>query len=314
MSLFLTTIVSTLAGHLVTGSSLVFGDSPYDFQIVLERDISDTLRVNGVYGPDSTDVRPWISVHHCGDLNLRGLGTLELHNDDIYTVIDVSDMVEPTGGLRGVCIGYQTALARSVESLVYINSVVGIESFIFRPSNVSTLAVDNAIGYIDVQGNDFVYGVATFDGVVDSSANNYTLSAVRIDPADNALSTVSIDMFRTLAIPIEAAGGARISFDGQPLVHFNEGSNCLEILVQILPNLHYIFSNEAHSFVGGAEIVFSPEDYISQSYRPNVCSMKIAPATSPEGGLRISGTLARRLGGIHFDYENHRIGVFDPIV
>jgi len=312
MSLLLIIIVSFRT------SNLVWGGVPQNFHVILQRDEYNMLRLDGVLGPGSAQVRPYLVVRDCGDLDRFGPETFTIHNDDNYAVVDVSDIIEDLGRLAIVCIGYRAAMTRSVESVVWMSSAVGVESLIFRPSNVSTLAHDNTIVYTNVQEYDFVYGVSAVNGMNSSTAarNLDSLGTVTIDPTDNRMSYVSGEVFEELGQAIADAGSMINYRNRQYELHLEEGVNCLEHFIGALPNLHYILSNEQNLLAGGTELVFYPDDYIVQSEQTNVCFLNVHPALPAVlgDGLRITGPLLRRLGGIHFDYANRRIGVFEPVL
>jgi len=304
--------LSSICIVLIVSHSLVGGIVPQDFQVELEQDEFDVLRVHGFFGGSPVPSRPSISVRDCGDLELVGMYTFQMVNrDHDYAVLDVTDTVMLTGRLLSLCIGYNAALTRTIGSIVYMRSSAGMESIILRPSNVSELAYDNQIGYTNVQQNDFVYGKSIVGGMttalIDSSITS--LDILRIDPTRNDLSCVSEDVFWLLINATIAAGGNPTRLVRRWQIRYDEGIDCLERLVGRIPNLHFILSNDEHSLAGGLELVFHPDDYITASDSPNICNLNLRTG----GSLLISGLLARRLGGIHFDYAGSRIGLFDPL-
>jgi hypothetical protein len=88
--------------------------------------------------------------------------------------------------------------------------------------------------------------------------------------------------------------------------------NCFERLVDVLPNLEYRLHNDAE-IPSTTKIVVIPEDYLTRTQDPNVCILEIECIQSFVDPLNLSDKIIRRIGGIHFDYAQNRIGVFDSI-
>ncbi len=87
-----------------------------------------------------------------------------------------------------------------------------------------------------------------------------------------------------------------------------QGDDCYDRIITQLPSLRY--SLDSADGLTGLE--FGPEDYIERSGNSSICFLELNPVTE-RVDLQITNRLLRKLGGIHFDYANNRLGFFDPI-
>lgn len=281
---------------------------PHSFRIMLERDTSDDLRLTGVMYPEGR-MRPRVTLSDSPRLGGFGQRMLELQGtENTRASVDVSDMIsfEAPDSLQEFNIGYDTTLARSVDSIVYLNSPQGNQALILRPSNVIELARDGFVQYSNVQEGGFLLGKSMFSTMNISDAGPFGVA--RIDPTDTSTSTVSPEAFQFLSRAIRASGGFLYDLPGRWEVHVANRLPCRGLQAR-LPNLHFVFANEADAVHGNAQIVFTPNDYLVQTHVEGVCILDIKPGRD----IRVSGFLARMTGGIHFDYANHRLGIFDPL-
>lgn len=300
--------------------SSAVADIPENFRVALQRDSSSQIRVRGIFNranATSTVVRPWIKSIGCGQRNRFGEHSLTLEgHDGTRANIDVTDMVSTVGNFRtlmGVCIGFDSALSRSVESVMYVNSPEGGEALIFRPTNgTNQVALSGEISYVNIQRNALVYG-RTMAGPLGGVVSN-EVSQVVFSMNGNLQSTVQNVTFTAIIASIESIGGRVENTERMWRIH--NLNNCYDRLLARLPTLHYLFTNhEDPSQQATTRIDLYPEDYLIQKEsldRGVVCELKIIAETSffP---LIISEHFIRRIGGIHFDYANRRIGMFDPL-
>jgi len=92
-------------------------------------------------------------------------------------------------------------------------------------------------------------------------------------------------------------------------IHLND---CYHQLVPQLPNLIVRFQDGIDR-ARLPQLVLTPEDYLKRTNRPDRCVVFIGPVTAHDPVPIISHRLLSRIGGIHIDYTNRRIGFFDPI-
>jgi len=304
--------------------SSAVADIPENFRVALQRDSSSQIRVPGIFNranATSTVVRPWIKSYGCGQRLSFGEHSLTLEGTDgTRANIDVTDMVSTVGSfgtLMGVCIGFNSALARSVESVVYINSPESGESLIFRPTNISSrFASYGDVSYVSIHRNAFVYGrtTANLPGLAAPLAGvSNEMSQVVFVMNGNLPSTVQNVTFTSIIASIESISG-RVEETDDGVWRIHNLTNCYDRLVNVLPNIQYFFGNYQYTQIPARiGLVFYPEDYLIVSARGNdVCELKIAPV-EPGHAMSINDHLIRRIGGIHFDYANARIGIFDPL-
>ena len=298
-------------------------DITRDVQVPLRRDDSNTLRVRGYFGPAEGIIRPispWLRSYDCDASNRTNEFLLTVHGyNGARATFDVSDMVTTFGDsstLMGLCIGYDSGIARGTDSTIYIN-YEGHETLVFGPTTPYEFAADEQIAYTRIQpGAHVVYARSTtvlVDGTVPQTTRFHTM-AFSIN--DNAVSTVSEETFASLNRTIHEAGG-RLQARILPRItrRWSEVylENCYENLMNILPAINYFLSDEERvDGIPTSRLVFYPEDYVINSENPNVCKLLI-DAVIPGSPLVLTDRLIGRIGGIHFDYDNRRIGFFDPI-
>ena len=294
--------------------STTVADIPENFQVSLFRDAHFQLLVSGTLflrGDNETRVVNTSVSTRCGMLNMYGEHFLSLKGQGgIRAMVDVTDTFwESSILVQSLCLGHRSALSRSVESVAYINSL-GNESLIFRPSNISELSLFGDIAYTEMDPLDTTTLGRT--SASDSGDLSVTGDPNEIDQLIFAIhslspSTIQPRTFVQLQSSIRSTDALIQSReDGVSEIRL---PNCYEHLLSVLPDLNYHLINDR---TPTTRITFSPAEYLIATSDNDVCELQVAPADyySP---LQLSGHLIRRIGGIHFDYANRRIGIFDPL-
>lgn len=313
----------SIACLLLICSHFSFANIPQNFRVELFRDVTSQLRVRGIFNwenqPATRVVTPWIQSHGCGLVNQFGEHSLSLEgHDGARANVDVTDMVPTTMSFQppmGFCISFNAALTRSIESILYINSDEN-ESLIFRPRDVDRFSLFNQIAYTNIDHRGSGYGRTlasqTVNGLIVGESNEVDRLVFAIN--GHGPSTVHQVTFATIVASIESTGARiRESNDG---LEVHGLSNCYEQLLTRLPRLHYLLSDHQDpNAPATTRLVFHPEDYLvarESDDTVDVCDVNIG-TDQPGTPLILSEHFIRRLGGVHFDYANRRIGFFDPL-
>ena len=301
--------------------SVSLGDVPLDFQVLIQRDRTQQLRIGGVfYSSEENNARlvaPWLQSYDCGNVTRTNDFFITIRDlNDTRATFDVTDMVQTygeTSTLTGFCIGYESALSRSIESTIYMKDA-GRELLVFRPTNPREFAESGAIIYTRIIGNGQAFVRTTTSP---TGANISSLTTVVFGINGNVVSSIAEETFYALNQTIRAAGGRlrnrlspRLTAPQTTDVFFD---NCYENLINVLPTITYVLSNEPlMNSPATSRIVFYPEDYFVQTRDPNICTL-LVDAARPGYPLALTDRFLTLIGGIHFDYANRRIGFFDPI-
>ena len=293
-------------------------------RVPIIRDAYSQLRLPAIYnrgnGLDSVEAYPLIWSQPCGMADEWGEYYITVGEGRSRVALDVTDMVSSYGdtllGPLYFCMGFNAALTRSVESLLYINSAGVDGSLIFSPSNASSYSQFGVISYTNVDRTGYVFGRTMASLALNGSLVGVSYQTNRVIFQINAdgPSTVHAVTFVSVIAAVESLG-ARIQRTGSGL-QIDGLSNCYDRLLPTLPTLHYLFTNhDDPSQQATTQIDLYPEDYLIQTESRDggvACELKIIAETS-HYPLIISEHLIRRIGGIHFDYANRRLGVFDPL-
>jgi len=295
--------------------------TPNDFEVSLFRDEANTLRLIGNPSPtererllnpqivsflDDTPTRPNLfSFGFDGVrlLNERRQQTVWLHVTD--------NLVTPETGshsLRRLCIGFGSRMSQHMDSLIYRNVGWG-ESLIFQPAEPEIYALDRAIAYAQVYERSFVHAYAYIDeDDAPQEGDSYLRLTLRLN--DHQLSKIPDFVYDFLMNMIiqDTEGFIVPSSTGAIIIL----ANCYERLVGFLPDIKFGIANDREGVEVVANILFQSSDYIERTDSDNRCRLLIDRSIS---GLDISLTdhLLKRVGGLHFDYTNSRIGFFDPL-
>ena len=294
---------------------------PENFRIRLERDRQDKLRIRSYFRPSGEQerfVRPWIKSHDCGDFDRFGEHTLAFEafgNSTVQASVDITDMVlfvEGYHSVMGLCLNHRAALKRSVDSVIYMENSDGYEYLVLQPSSARDLSLFNEIAYVDVhyvEGYMYGYAVAASNDSSDIVQSDRRLYNVEIRLNDNSMSIIPTDVFAVIDRGISDLGGILRRHSEQ--LEILGLSNCYERLVDYLPPIEWFFLNSRNS-EPTTKLVFRTRDYISRTPNPNICLLHV-DGNPTDDILVLTDHLIVRIGCLHFDYFNHRIGFFDPI-
>jgi len=206
-------------------------------------------------------------------------------------------------------LNYQASFTRHVESIAYTCSPDGNESLIFRPTNMTPVAALGQVSYTNVHDNSFVIAGTRFgNGAVHHNSD------LIFSLGFNTVSTLPQDTFDELLASISAVNGVRVERRGAHREVYL--ANCYQQLAHTLPNLEYVLYDDwenMYSREATTRIVIYPFDYLSPTSDPDRCLLEVNSARFADEPLVIGHQLISRIGGLHFDYANRRIGIFDPL-
>jgi hypothetical protein len=312
-SYFVSTITFLSLIHSVFGTSV-----PNDTRINLVRTRhmvqidGHILRPSVVTASDRIESRTWLRYTNCGNVNSEnGLVFFAPSSSSSSSniLLDVSDMLRGGAWLWGLCLSYQSALSRSMNSVLYLAhpETDSGPALILEPLNVSQYAQDGIISYAHVFHEGKIRARVGFESPEQLSSTHEVI----VNPFDDSAVSVPLDQLQNIVNIIESIEGLTIegwNIDGSKEVR---GHDCYNLLVTSLPNLHIgLVSEDGHQVV--ADLIFSPDDYVSQSTRINEqCWIHLYSPRRYIGHLVLTDLLLRKLGGFHFDYANNRIGFFD---
>ncbi len=91
------------------------------------------------------------------------------------------------------------------------------------------------------------------------------------------------------------------------------GPDCYNRLVNELPDVRFSLVSGPNTDVM-TDLVFVPEDFIMQTADSELCILVLCPIDNRNRtDLHLTNRLLRHLGGIHLDYQERRVGFFDPV-
>lgn len=307
--------------------TMTYANIPDNFRVTLHRDMDPNLPLSITQAHlelegDSQTTSVTLRVVSVGLMrspyaqrqqyaSLQGSDGTELATVDLtgMMVLNRQPLIPRTVAL---CVHSETALMRSVNSIAYTRSSNGSESLIFRPTDVTNLAAYGEVSYTNIHIDDQVFAAAKFG---DSRVS--PIHPLQIYLGYSVRSIVPMNTYLEVSRVISEVEGIRVQRNGGYIYSSILLENCYERLVDALPNLEYHFFNNAGNFdesLATTKIVFTPSDYLRPTDDPDHCLLEIegAESSSDQQSLTLSDHLLARIGGIHFDYVNRRIGIFDP--
>ena len=289
---------------------------PTDVTIPLIRSSDDKWCIRGTieFPLQRSHVCAPIKSSECGGFDVYDLFRLQVPGTSHGPLpLDVSDMTrigESDFELQGVCLGFQSTLAHRLNSVIYQNQDEVGTQVILNAVDPFQYAIAGEIVYANLTSPLARYGstLVASDGI---DTNAYHFTNVSIVLNDESPSTISDSTHARLVEIIASNGGALLhsSVAGSIL----RADNCYDRFISLLPNIHYMIANDVDgTMVIVADLVFTPEDYMERTPSGSLCRIRLHRNISGHY-LRLTDHLLRKIGGIHFDYANGRIGFFDPL-
>ena len=304
---------------LVSAISASYCEVPNDFQIRLDRDRTDLLRVRAYFQREDGQtryIRPWLKSTNCGSENRNGRHSLVFNGaNNTRAHLDISDMVMYMEGhysVMGLCISYRAALTRSVDSILYLSQTDGHENLVLNPASPGNYSATGSIEYTNIRTRDGIINVRVMasDPSDDSVPINAPIDDLIFAINGGSMSTISQESYSIIQRAIGGLGGHIRSSSIQSEVYLD---NCYNRLIQGLPAIHiFLHDSPNPTDAASTRLIIYPQDYISPTEVSHVCKIHVEGA-HPNEALVLTNHLIQTIGGVHFDYTNERIGLFDPI-
>ena len=291
---------------------------PHDFSIPLLRQVSDLvveglLQSTGFHriGVDTVR-RVSIRSSNCGSpvpqSRFRFTGTVinGAHTESVN--LDVIDMRPRSPEYKSICIGFTGRLGEHIDSLIYTSTDSG-ESIILSPQDPERYAFERHIFYAAIHREQMVYASMSISDEPDQMTRHprFTLMSLHVNQRDRSI--IAPHIYDRLARRLRDLGASLILGGPDGDIRFD---NCYERLVPVLPDIVYRFAHDAGGDFVSGELVFSPADYLEPRSDPHGCNIHFSRGRECES-ITLMDDLLRKVGGIHFDYRNNRIGFFDPL-
>ena len=238
--------------------------------------------------------------------------TLNDTNEQFVTLQSVVDTpVVRDHNYKVICIGLNGRLGDIIPSAIYISTDSTGESLILSPTDPNEYAYNRAIFYTHVHQRRFIYGSMSIGDGEDAAVSQggrrrFRRLSLNFSPVN--LSFIPSDIYDEFMHQLRRVG-ASVSIYHSRYIRFD---NCYDELVPLLPNIKFRLAHDSDGLVESGEIVLTAADYLERMANPYTCKLMVARAHE-DSSIGLYDALIRKIGGIHFDYSNNRIGFFDPL-
>jgi hypothetical protein len=255
---------------------------------------------------------------------VQGASSLVDNNEvvAISACFDVSDSVTDGVIIDGFDIGFGSHISQTTDSILYTKSPdTNRRLLIFNPTDPHRHAYEGIISYTETTRPSGLLLSRTSlvlpNGTVLATTAQYQPIAVAIHDSSDII-RVPDEIFVSLRQFLNAnSAELRMRYGYYRVLR----PNCFASLVDVLPSINIDLLMDSNHLLDetmvSTRLVLEPRDYLFPSLdHEDVCSFDIqpiagGPSTDHQWSLNLF--MLERIGGIHFDYQNNRIGFFDPM-